>query len=156
MNNTYKWNCKRFKYRLYQSLNHPRTFPEILYQILLGLLISTCIVLTILLPFGEYNSWKSFANQIIVELRRHGVLYWLDLAILVLLSLEFIARIWSSTILPRYSHTHGLISLILSPIILLDMFMIVSTVFLLASDLKQSVFLVGLRGVRMLQFFENR
>lgn len=86
--------------------------------------------------------------------------YWaifgLDLAVTIIFGIEHFVRIWASTCLPKFKGINGMLYMLIHPIYILDLLVLGTTITVLAFDVRESLLAVGLRGFRMLHFFENR
>lgn len=132
----------RYKYSAYLFLNRPRSFLAIAYQIAMILLLMAMFIMTMIFTRFDYPGYK--------------VLFFFDLAMLIILFLEFCIRFWASTVLPKYRGWKGMLRLVTSPWYWLDIAVIAITITCMVYDARESILSVLLRGFRILHFFEIR
>ncbi|KPM05158.1 Invertebrate potassium voltage-gated channel KQT-like protein [Sarcoptes scabiei] len=140
----YRLNSSRYKYLVYTFLNVPNNRFSISYQILLMLLISICILVTMCMAIG--NGTRTYYN----------VMFWLDLICMIIFIIEYLLNVWASTVLPKYSGRNGLILILFNPLYLIDLVVIGLTVADVVLDILWLPLAAGLRGFRMIHFFQYR
>lgn len=84
------------------------------------------------------------------------MLFYFDLATLILIFIELIVRYWAATALPIYKGWWGALRLAFNPWYWLDIAVIAITITCMIYDMKFDTLSVLLRGFRMIHFFEIR
>lgn len=132
---------RRLQAKIYNFLERPKQFLSVLYHILMFLAILSCLILSVLATIEELN--EEFITQIVL---------YIEPIMLVWLIAEFGVRIWAAGCRSRYQAWSGRLRFMRRPLCIVDMVVIVSSVFVLVLGAGNPVFAAStLRGLRFFQ-----
>ncbi|KAM9422734.1 potassium voltage-gated channel subfamily KQT member 1.1 isoform 9-T9 [Salvelinus alpinus] len=104
------------------------------------LIVLTCLVLSVLSTIGQYQALA------------HGTLFWVEIALVVLFSVEYGVRLWSAGCRSKYVGVWGRLRFARKPISIIDLIVVVASIIVLVVGSNGQVFATSaVRGIRFLQ-----
>ncbi|XP_061175810.1 potassium voltage-gated channel subfamily KQT member 1-like isoform X2 [Saccostrea echinata] len=132
---------RKLQAKIYNFLERPKQCLSVVYHILMFAAILTCLILSVLATIEELN--EEFITQTVL---------YIEPIVLVWLIAEFGVRIWAAGCRSRYQGWRGRMRFIRRPLCIVDMVVIVSSVFVLVLGAGNPVFAAStLRGLRFFQ-----
>ncbi|XP_037104322.1 potassium voltage-gated channel subfamily KQT member 1.1 [Syngnathus acus] len=126
--------------RVYNFLERPSGWKCFVYHFTVFLLIIACLILSILSTIPKSHDSVFPA------------LFWVEIFVVVFLGLEYIVRLWSAGCRSIYVGFCGRLRFARKPIIIIDLIVVVSSIFVLAVGSNGQAFATSaMRGIRFLQ-----
>ncbi|KAL2096838.1 hypothetical protein ACEWY4_006045 [Coilia grayii] len=129
---------RRIQSHIYDALERPRGWA-LLYHAFVFLIVLDCLILAILTTFKEYEKVSA---------------YWLvilETFTIVLFGTEFALRVWAAGCCCRYQGWKGRLRFIRKPLCILDIFVLIASVPVVAVRNQGNVLATSLRSLRFLQ-----
>nr|XP_022287273.1 potassium voltage-gated channel subfamily KQT member 1-like isoform X2 [Crassostrea virginica] len=132
---------RRLQAKIYNFLERPKQFLSVVYHLLMFLAILSCLILSVLATIEDLN--EEYITKIVL---------YIEPIMLVWLIAEFAVRIWAAGCRSRYQGWSGRLRFIRRPLCIVDMVVIVSSVFVLVLGAGNPLFAAStLRGLRFFQ-----
>ncbi|KAM9422727.1 potassium voltage-gated channel subfamily KQT member 1.1 isoform 2-T2 [Salvelinus alpinus] len=126
--------------RAYNFLERPSGWKCFVYHFSVFLIVLTCLVLSVLSTIGQYQALA------------HGTLFWVEIALVVLFSVEYGVRLWSAGCRSKYVGVWGRLRFARKPISIIDLIVVVASIIVLVVGSNGQVFATSaVRGIRFLQ-----
>ncbi|CAG2172317.1 unnamed protein product [Oppiella nova] len=138
---TVKWLRRRAA--TYKFLHDPNGPIGRLYHIMVSCLVMLCLLLTILCTFAE-----------LPLIHLNLILYGVDLTLLIIFALEYMARFWASDCVSYYRGFKGKLRFVINPFRVIDLLVIISSILIIAFNIKDGFLTPSLKGVRFFQTFK--
>ncbi|XP_062409032.1 potassium voltage-gated channel subfamily KQT member 3 [Sardina pilchardus] len=129
---------RRIQNHIYDALERPRGWA-LLYHAFVFLIVLDCLILAVLTTFKEYEKVSA---------------YWLvilETFTIVLFGTEFALRVWAAGCCCRYQGWRGRLRFIRKPLCVLDIFVLIASVPVVAVRNQGNVLATSLRSLRFLQ-----
>lgn len=129
-----------FQGTVYNFLERPKGWKSVSYHAGILAAVLACLVLSILTTVVERN--RPYAE----------VLYFMEIVLVIFLTVEYILRLWSAGCRSKYMGVWGRLRFISKPISVIDLIIIIASVIVLIFGSNGQVFATSaVRGVRFLQ-----
>ncbi|KAM5281290.1 potassium voltage-gated channel subfamily KQT member 3 [Ctenodactylus gundi] len=130
--------CRRVQTLIYDALERPRGWA-LLYHALVFLIVLGCLILAVLTTFKEYETVSG------------DWLLLLETFAIFIFGAEFALRIWAAGCCCRYKGWRGRLKFARKPLCMLDIFVLIASVPVVAVGNQGNVLATSLRSLRFLQ-----
>ncbi|KAM5211721.1 potassium voltage-gated channel subfamily KQT member 3 isoform 1-T1 [Hipposideros larvatus] len=130
--------CRRIQTLIYDALERPRGWA-LLYHALVFLIVLGCLILAVLTTFKEYETVSG------------DWLLLLETFAIFIFGAEFALRIWAAGCCCRYKGWRGRLKFARKPLCMLDIFVLIASVPVVAVGNQGNVLATSLRSLRFLQ-----
>ncbi|KAJ8020246.1 Potassium voltage-gated channel subfamily KQT member 5 [Holothuria leucospilota] len=133
---------RKVQTKIYNFLERPTGWLEILYHFLVFVILFMCLVLSVLVTIGVPSVVKT-CNRIVFSL---------EVGLVFVLSTECILRVWSAGCRSRYQGLSGRLRFIRRPLVILDIVVATASSLIIIVGSKKATFLEpALPGLRFIQ-----
>nr|CAH8825931.1 unnamed protein product [Trichobilharzia regenti] len=131
---------RKLQAKIYNFLERPKTWPSVIYHVIVFASVFGCLVLSVLSTIHEYTESAG------------RILLYMELVILFWFFAEYCLRLWSAGCRSRYQTWRGRLNFARRPFCIVDVIVIVASVIVLAVDSDRNMFAASaLRGLRFFQ-----
>lgn len=130
--------CRRIQTLIYDALERPRGWA-LLYHALVFLIVLGCLILAVLTTFKEYETVSG------------DWLLLLETFAIFIFGAEFALRVWAAGCCCRYKGWRGRLKFARKPLCMLDIFVLIASVPVVAVGNQGNVLATSLRSLRFLQ-----
>ncbi|CAJ1049236.1 potassium voltage-gated channel subfamily KQT member 1.1 isoform X1 [Xyrichtys novacula] len=126
--------------RVYNFLERPSGWKCFLYHFIVFLMVLSCLILSVLTTMPGFHD-MAFTT-----------LFWVEIFLVVFFGVEYLVRLWSAGCRSKYVGICGRLRFARKPISVIDLIVVVASIFVLLVGSKGQVFATSaVRGIRFLQ-----